>query len=134
MKRVERNKRLKKYCVKNFDRLQQLQQTRYYINNNNLANITTTTTQQILQQTTQQILQRATTQILHQNTKLNPDLELISQQFTNLDQWLNTNLNQWLNTNLNQLVSSIIENHRLRSEKPKSTQTPSYNYRTTTTR
>jgi len=31
-------------------------------------------------------------------------------------------------------VSSIIENHRLRSEEPKNIQTPSYNYRTTTIR
>jgi hypothetical protein len=31
-------------------------------------------------------------------------------------------------------VSNIIENHRLRSEEPNSTQTPVYNYITTTTR
>jgi hypothetical protein len=121
MKRVERNKRLKNVALKmiyhklftqnNFNRLQQLQQTRYYIKPDITSN-----------------------QILHQNTKLNPNLELISQQFTNLDQWLNTNLNQWLNTNLYQLASSIFENHRLRSEEPKSTQTPGYNYKTNTTR
>jgi hypothetical protein len=105
MKLVERNKRLKNVALK----------ISIVYNNCNKSNITSN-------------------QILHQNTKLNLDLELISQQFTNLDQWLNINLNQWLNTNLNQLVSSIIENHRLRSEKPKSTQTPGYNSRTTTTR
>jgi regulator of replication initiation timing len=116
MKRVERNKGLKNVALK----------ISIVYNNCNKPDITTTITQQILQ--------RATSQILHQNIKLNPDLEFISQQFTNLDQWLNTNLNQWLNINLNQLVPSIIENHRLRSEEPKSTQTLGYNYRTTTTR
>jgi uncharacterized FlaG/YvyC family protein len=136
MKRVEGNKRLKNVALKMI-----LPQTLYP---EQFQSFTTTATNQILHKN--QILHQTkyynnrnkpnitSNQILHQNTKLNPDLELISQQFTNLDQWLNTNLNQWLNTNLNQLVSSIIENHRLRSEEPKSTQTPGYNYRTNTTR
>jgi uncharacterized FlaG/YvyC family protein len=119
MKRVERNKRLKNIALKMI-----LPQTLYP---EQFQSFTTTATNQILHQTKYykncNKPDITSNQILHQNTKLNPDLELISQQFTNLDQWLNTNLNQWLNTNLNQLVSSIIENHSLRSEEPNSTQT-----------
>jgi uncharacterized membrane protein (UPF0182 family) len=106
MKRVERNKRLKNVALKMIlpqtlypEQFQSftttatnkiLHQTRYYIK----PNITTTATNQILHQTkyynncnkpditSNQI---TSNQILHQNTKLNPDLELISQQFTNVD-------------------------------------------------
>jgi transcription termination factor NusB len=134
MKRVERNKRLKNVALKisivcnNCNKPAILQQATSQILQQNTSDIITTnqiyklqgnkpditTNQQYyikqsnksdITTTSQQILQQATSQILQQNTKLNPNLELISQQFTNLDQWINTNLNQWLNTNLNQLKS-----------------------------
>jgi hypothetical protein len=97
MKRVERNKRLKNIalrmilpqtlypeCNKPANQiLQKMQQT-------SKPDITSNQILQKLQQTSKPDI--TSNQILHQNTKFNPDLELISQQFTNLDQWLNTNL------------------------------------------
>jgi hypothetical protein len=117
MKQVELNKRLKNIALKfrsftstaTNQQYYSKQQTRYY-NNNNPTNIIASNKPDITSKYQAQPESRAHFSTIYQSR---PMAKYQSQPTK---------------------VSSIIENHRLRSDEPKSTQTPGYNYRTTTTR